>query len=226
MELYDVMRTTFAARDFVADPVDDVTLYRILDNARFGPSGGNRQGWRVIVVRDRVKRTALIELIRPTMQRYVAQVAAGENPWNTVVPSQVDDAAVADTKLPAGMLERIVYAPLLLLVAVDLRVVASFDSVLPRVGVISGASIYPFVWNILLAARNEGLGGTLTTFVAPAEAEVRKMFALPEHYAVAALLPIGKPLKQLRKLRRKPVETFATVDAFTGPPLIDPAKRS
>jgi nitroreductase len=75
------------------------------------------------------------------------------------------------------------------------------------------------VWNILLAARNEGLGGTLTTFVAPAEAEMRRIFGLPEHYAVSALLPIGKPVKQLTKLKRKRVEEFATVDAYTGPPL-------
>ena len=135
-------------------------------------------------------------------------------------PTKVDAAA----SLPAGMIERIVRAPVLLLVAVDLRVVASFDSLLPRVGVISGASIYPFVWNILLAARNEGLGGTLTTFVAPAEAEVRRLFSLPDHYAVSALLPIGKPVKQLSKLKRKRVEEFTTVDAYTGPPLNGPAK--
>src|SRR6185436_20701656 len=95
MDLYDVMRTTFAARDLSNEPVDDATLYRILDNARFAPSGGNRQGWRVIVVRDRAKRLALADLIRPTMQRYLAQVAAGESPWNTVVPTKVDEAAIA-----------------------------------------------------------------------------------------------------------------------------------
>ena len=42
--------------------------------------------------------------------------------------------------------------------------VASMDQDLARIGVISGASIYPFVWNILLSARNQGYGGTLTTF--------------------------------------------------------------
>jgi nitroreductase len=219
MNLYEVMRTTFAARDFSNEPVDDATLYRILDNARFAPSGGNRQGWRVIVVRDRAKRSALADVIRPTMRRYLAQVAAGESPWNTVVPTKVDEAAIAAVELPAGMIERMMQAPVLLLVAVDLRVVASFDSVLPRIGVISGASIYPFVWNILLAARNEGLGGTLTTFVAPAEGEVRRMFGMPDSFAVAALLPIGRPVKQLTKLKRKRVEEFASLDGFTGTPL-------
>ncbi len=43
MELYDVMRTTFACREFEPDPVPEEVLYRILDNARFAPSGGNRQ---------------------------------------------------------------------------------------------------------------------------------------------------------------------------------------
>ena len=110
MNLYDVMRTTFAARDFSDEPVDDATLYRILDNARFAPSGGNRQGWRVIVVRDRAKRAALVDLIRPTMRRYVAQVAAGENPWNTVVPTKVGEAAIAAVELPPGMIERMMHA--------------------------------------------------------------------------------------------------------------------
>ena len=222
MDLTEVMHTTFAAREFTDEPVDDATLYRILDHARFAPSGGNRQGWRVIVVHDRRKREALVELMRPAVQRYLAQMFAGESPLNTVVPSKVDEATIASVTVPPQMLERIAFAPALLLVAVDLRLVASFDAALPRVGVISGASIYPFVWNILLAARNEGLGGTLTTFVTAAEAEVKRLFALPDSFAVAALVPIGRPVKQLTKLARKPVAEFTTVDGFDGAPLGKP----
>ena len=48
MELYDVMRTTFAVREFTDDPLPDPVLYRILDNARFAPSGGNRQGTHIV----------------------------------------------------------------------------------------------------------------------------------------------------------------------------------
>ena len=66
MELYDAMRTTFAARDFTDDEMPDETLYRILDNARFAPSGGNRQGGRVIVVKDPVSYT---HLTLPTILR-------------------------------------------------------------------------------------------------------------------------------------------------------------
>ena len=219
MELYDVMRTTFAARDFVDEPVPDEVLRRILDNARFAPSGGNRQGWRVIVVRDADKRGALVPLIEPTFRRYLAEVRAGANPWNVVAPAEVGQEELDAVVIPEGFIERLVYAPVLLLVTVDLGVVAAMDRHLPRIGVVPGASIYPFVWNILLAARNEGLGGTLTTFVAAREPEVKALFGIPESHAVAAMVPMGKPVRQLTRLSRKGVGEFATVDGFGGAPL-------
>ena len=221
MELYDVMRTTFAAREFTDAPVSDETLTRILDNARFAPSGGNRQGWHVIAVRDRATREAMLPLITPTFRRYLAQTQAGEAPWNTVVPSAVTEADVDAIPEDLPFLNWVVDAPVLLLVFVDLSVVASFDSGLDRVGVISGASVYPFVWNILLAARNEGLGGTLTTFVAAREEGLQQLLGVPDHLAFAAMLPIGQPVKQLTKLRRKPVSAIATLERYDGTTLGD-----
>ena len=217
MDLREVMRTTFAARDFTPEPVPDEVLHRILDHARFAPSGGNRQGWHVIVVRDQAKRQALGPLIEPTFRRYLAEVAAGADPWNTVEPAEVDQAALDAVRIPPGFIERLIHAPLLLLVTVDLAVVAAMDQHLPRIGVVPGASIYPFVWNILLAARNEGYGGTLTTFLAAKEPEAKALFGIPRGHALAAMLPMGKPVKQLTRLRRKPVEAFATVDGYEGP---------
>jgi len=222
MQIYDVMRTTFAARDFTADPVPDEVMHRILDNARFAPSGGNRQGWHVIVVRDQAKRAALGPLIEPTCRRYLAEVNAGASPWNTVESAQIDQATIDSTPIPPGFIERLTHAPLLLLVTVDLSVVAAMDQHLSRIAVVPGASIYPFVWNILLAARNEGLGGTLTTFVVAREPEVKALFRIPDRHAVAAMLPIGKPVRQLTRLRRGPVRAFATVDAFDGDPFGGP----
>jgi len=70
----------------------------------------------------------------------------------------------------------------------------------------------------LMAARNEGLGGVLTTYLAEQEPKVQNVLGLPSHYAVAAMLPIGVPVKQLTKLRRKPVEDFVTIDRFDGEP--------
>jgi nitroreductase len=216
VELDEVMRTTFAAREFIDEPVPDEVLYRILDDARFAPSGGNRQGWRVIVVRNPETRAALKELIVPTLQLYLAQMQAGESPFNTVNESRVDPALAREVTVPESLLDHIVGAPALLVVCIDLSVVASFDRDLPRIGVISGASIYPFVWNILLAARNEGYGGALTTFLTGREPDAQKLLGLPEHLAVAALLPIGRPVKQLTVLRRNPVEEFAMLDRWGG----------
>src|SRR2546429_987032 len=44
MDLSDVMRTTGAVREYTDDPLPDEVLERILDNARFSPSGGDRHG--------------------------------------------------------------------------------------------------------------------------------------------------------------------------------------
>ena len=219
MDLKEVMKTTFAAREFTNDPVDDATLHRILDVARFAPSGGNRQPWKVVVVKDPAKRKKVAEAGAPTFQRYMAQIVAGENPWNTIVPTKLTPEQIENGPDPSGYLAGVVSAPAVLVVFADLRVIASFDSTQDRVGVISGASIYPFVWNILLAARNEGLGGTLTTFVGGADAEVQALFGMADYMVPAALLPIGVPVKQLTKLKRNPVAEIATIDHADGAPL-------
>src|SRR5882757_2932404 len=100
MELYEVMRTTGAVRRFTDDPLPDEVIERILDNARFAPSGGNRQGVRVIVVRDRDTRDKLVELSATGARRYIAQTQNGEGPWNPVQPMQVTDEQIAATEVP------------------------------------------------------------------------------------------------------------------------------
>jgi nitroreductase len=198
--------------------VPDEALHRILDIARFAPSGGNRQAWHVIVVDDRPTRQRLAELRRPTWNVYVAQLVAGEDPWNTVVPTAVDVVAAEEQMAPSPLLDALSDVPRLLVIGIDLRRVASFDRRLDRVGVISGASVYPFVWSLLLAARAEGYGGTLTTFLAGREPEAQAVLGLPEHVAVAAMVPLGRPRRPLSRLRRRPVEEFTTVERFDGLP--------
>jgi nitroreductase len=218
MELYDVMRTTFSAREFTDDGLSGDVLYRILDNARFAANGGNRQGWKVIVVRSRATRRSIADLMVEPVKRYEAQVRAGENPWNTIDRTAVDAAAIARTAPPSPLLESLVDAPLALVVCVDLAVIASTDQYLDRVGVASGASIYPFVWNILLAARNEGFGGVPTTFAVAEEDRVQALLGLPKQFAVAAIVPLGKPVRQLTKLRRNPFESFTRPERWDGDP--------
>jgi nitroreductase len=223
MELYEVMRTTFAAREFTDDPVDDATVAAILDHARFAPSGGNRQGFRVVVVRDPATKDALAALSGVAAKRYAAQVAAGENPWNTIDPPRVDAATIERTPPPARLTEPLRRAPVVLVVCVDLKVVASTDQDLPRVGIVSGASVYPFVWNVLLAARHEGLGGTITTLAVAQEPKIRELLGLPPHVAVCAVVPLGRPVKQLTRLRRRSVAEIAMRERWGGPPLAPPA---
>ena len=219
MELFDVMRTTFSGRTYTGDPLPDATLYRILDHARFAPSGGNRQGWRVIVVRGPATRQALARLTEPAAKRYIAQVQNGENPWNTIDPPRVDAATIERTPPPPHLLEPVLKAAVVLVICVDLKVVASTDQDLQRVGVISGASIYPFAWNILLAAHHEGFAGTITTLAVAEEPRIQALLGIPSHVAVAAVMPLGRPTKTLTRLKRKPVSEFVMLERWGGAPL-------
>jgi nitroreductase len=218
MDLYDVMRTTSAVREFTDDPLPDSVLHRIIENARFAPSGGNRQGTHITVVRDATVRQRLAALNVPGAQRYFAQLAAGEGPWNPVAASTVSAETIAATTVPDEFTAPFRRAAVVLVITVDLTCVAATDQQLDRIGVVSGASVYPLVWNILLAARNEGYGGTLTTMAIPEEVQIRTLLGIPDTHAVAALVPLGTPVKQLGKLRRRPVEDFTTRDRFDGAP--------
>jgi nitroreductase len=214
------MRTTFGCRHFTDEPLPDDDLIAILDAARFAPSGGNRQGWRVIVVRDQATKEALVDLSLPALRLYVAQAAAGETPWNTIIPSSIDPASIDHSDdSPVSWFRTIAAAPVMLVVGVDLSLVASADSQLDRIGVISGGSVYPFVQNILLAARGLGYGGALTTFLAASEPEAQALLGMPSEVAIAALVPLGRPQRVLTKLRRRPVAAFARHERWDGPAL-------
>ncbi len=221
MKLYDVMRTTFAAREFTDAPLSNETLYKILENARFAPSGGNRQGGRVIIVRDQKTRQSISDLATPAAKRYAAQIKAGESPWNAIEPTAVDEATIEQTPAPEILTNSYLNAAVVLVVCVDLRFVASMDQYLDRVGIISGASIYPLVWNILLAARHEGYGGTITTLPISQESKMQALLGIPSHVAVCGVIPLGQPLKQLTKLKRNSVASFTTLERWDGDPLTE-----
>src|SRR5271168_1534271 len=101
MDLSDVMRSTAAVREFTDDPLPDDVLERILDNARFAPSGGNRQGARIIVIRDPATRQALAALTAPGARRYAAQLVKGESPWNPLHAPGPTAAQIAATEVPS-----------------------------------------------------------------------------------------------------------------------------
>ena len=105
----------------------------------------------------------------------------------------------------------------MLLLIAELGSLACVDNGLGRQSIVGGGSIYPFGHNILLAARNEGLGGVLTSVLVRQEPTVRKLIGIPDDHAIAGLIALGHPVRTIRKLRRRPVEQFTMIDRFDGP---------
>jgi nitroreductase len=181
--------------------VPEELLYRILDNARFAPSGGNRQGWRVILVREENLRSRLGELYRRSWYEFHAPlfVAPGEAPPRDHFADHIHEV------------------PAHLIVLVDLAAITTTNEPLDTSRVVGGAGIYPFVQNLILAIRDEGLGTTLTTVLVPVEEEVRRLLFIPDGYLLAAHLAVGWPDGPLpRRLSRRRVEEFTTLEAFDG----------
>lgn len=232
MELRDVMRTTPATRRFTDAPVPDEDVYDILDHARFAPNGGNRQGWHVIVVRSPSIKAKLGELWELAQREDHAFYAAGLVPfvaseayWRnppgqpSVQPVDLEDARNTPRSFEAGLNGATVAAtPVLLLITIDLARVTAMDSGLGRLSISAGGSVYPFAHNILLAARDRGYGGVVTSVLVRQEAAVKKLLGIPDSYALAATIPLGRPEKVITKLSRRPVEDFTTVDRFDGTP--------
>ncbi|MGP8060679.1 MAG: nitroreductase family protein [Acidimicrobiales bacterium] len=225
MELREALRTTGAVRSFTDSPVPDATVAEILETARFAPSGGNRQGWRVVVVHDADIRRRLRALYLDGWYEYLAQGAAGLVPWAPITDREAERAAVAGAPAlaeqaaagPGGFAEHLERSPVLLLVLADLRVLAAVDRDLERYTFAGGASVYPFCWSILLAARAAGLGGVLTTMAVRSEPAVKALVGAPAELAVAGLIVLGHPVHRPSRLTRHPVEAFTTLDRLDGP---------
>ena len=218
-----VLRTTPATRAFTDEPVTDEVLHAILDDARFAPSGGNTQPWHVIVLRDPTRRAGVRDLARMTWREYLTQVQAGRRPFalsdhgRWPGAGDLDLAAARESGPSTSFVDDLDQAPVLLVVTVHLPSLAAMDVELDRHGIVGGASIYPFCWNILLAARARGLGGALTTFLVRQEPAAKALLDVPEDHAVAAVLALGHPETVVTKLKRRPVSAFATIDTFDGP---------
>jgi nitroreductase len=216
MDLREAIRTTGAVREFRDEPVADALVVSILDDARFAPSGGNRQPWRVALVKDVAIRAQIGALMQPVWDEYVAASRTGATPFNAIDYRPPPERMHASNPL----IDNIEHVPVVLAVAADLRRITALDASLDRVSIVSGASVYPFCWNVLLAAHDRGLGGVITTFLSRVEREAAPLLELPEHHALAATMFLGYPVRQPTHLRRNPVEAFASVDVFEGVPLV------
>lgn len=227
MDLMQALRTTGAVREFTDEPVADAEVRHILESARFAPNGGNRQAWRVVVVKDPEKRRQMRDLYLTGWYEYLAIGAAGLVPWAPITDRTAEASAAGRAAQmgppagdPGGFAEQLDRAPVLLVVLADLRSLAAVDRDLDRYTLVGGASIYPFVWSILLAARAQGLGGVITTMHCREEPAVLDVLGVPQGWAVAATIALGYPARAWpTRLRRAEVDQFSALDCFDGPPL-------
>jgi nitroreductase len=214
IELYEAMSTLRAVRRLRPDPIPHDVLRRVLEAATWAPTGGNRQAWRVIAVKDPARKQRLGELYKkvatPFIQSYTARFAT--------LPEAERVKAEKMVRSGLYLAEHFGEASVLCLFCFHPDGLAVTDAELGRVSVVGGGSIYPAVQNFLLACRAEGLGCTLTTLLCKAEPEVRELLKIPQPWGTAAAVPIGYP--QFRghgPISRRSVEEMAFVDSWEQP---------
>ena len=169
IDLFEAIDSQRAIRRFKPDPVPDELITRLLQAAIKAPSGGARQGWSFIVIRDQETKDKIGDLYR----------AGYGFPITPDMTGQVRRVYGAAQYLEDHMED----VPVFILACIQVNANGTF----------SAASIYPAVQNILLAARGLGLGSCLTTRQMRFEAEIKQMLNIPEDVATAAILPIGFP---------------------------------
>ena len=213
MDLPEVMRTMSGVRLYLARDVPDKVIYAALDDARFAPSGGNRQPWRVVVVRDLGMRKKVSEISSREWQVYTQKWYPPPEELTPETARRLQEGTEYHAKMHL--------APVHLFVWAELGSLALMDRNLARVSFVGGGSIYPFVQNLQLALSVRGVGSRITALAIPAEAEWAELMSVPEGYGLAAVMTVGYPEWKATRLSRNPVEDFARKESFHGPALTD-----
>jgi nitroreductase len=211
IDLFEAMSTLRSVRKLRPDPVPDELLKKVLTAATWAPNGGNRQGWRFLVVKDAAKKRTLRDLYLPIWTAY--EKVHRPTIVNLPEPERTKVGKMYDTARHLG--EHYHEAPVIIVVCVRLADLAITDAKLSRPSVVGGGSIYPAVQNLMLACRANGLGATLTTLLCAEEPKVKELFGIPDEFATAAFVPIGYPQgKGFGPLMRKPVGEVTYVDSW------------
>jgi nitroreductase len=228
MDLRQALTTTSAVREFAPRPVPDDVVYDILDMARFAPSGGNRQAWRLILVKNPEKKRRLRDLYGTGWFEYRAISEAGLVPFAPITDRAKESEAkqhaaeIAASATPKdGFAQNFEEVPVVLALLANLRGLAAVDRDHDRYTMVGGASIYPFAWSILLAAHELGLGGVLTTMLVREEPAVLDLLEVPNGWALTTVIALGYPSgPRPTRLRRSQPEEFTKIDRFGGDPLL------
>ncbi len=191
MDVFEVINTTRAMRRLKPDDVPDELLWKVLDAAIRAPSGGNRQPWGFIVVRD-----------AETKEKIAAWYLEA---WNATY-GRIRDTVTADASgarmygSADHLANHLAEAPVLIIACVQAGAMGTSPS---------GSYIYPAVQNLMLAARALGLGTTLTTLHRAHEADVKALLGIPDSVETMALIPLGWPTGKFGAGPRRPVEEVA-----------------
>ena len=197
MDFFDVARTQRAMRRLKPDPISDEDLWTILETATMAPSGGNRQPWNFIVVRDPEKKRKIGAWYLEAWEKAYGRSARRCEP----TPARARTYNSADhLARPHG--------------GVPVLIIATINKGQFAIGPTLGASIYPAVQNLMLAARALGLGTTLTTLHKLHEDDVKQLLGIPDDVETMALIPLGVPLGKFGTPERLPVEKVVYWDEW------------
>jgi nitroreductase len=201
MEFFEVVTTQRAIRRLKPDPIPEAALRQIMNAAVCAPSGGNRQGWSFVVVRDPAIRARVGDLYRECFGELM------KVPYYRDAAAAPPDSPAARVLASARHLgERLGEAPVLIVACL------AADGAAPTLT--TGASIYPAVQNILLAARALGLGTCLTTIHRFRDRALKELLGIPPDVETAALIPLGYPLGKFGRPPRRPASEVTSLDRW------------
>ena len=195
MSLFEAIHSQRAIRHFSEQPVSDEAVETMLNAAIRAPSGGNRQPWRFVVIRD-------ADLKRRLGQWYLAA-------WQAATADM--EALTQPYRHGAELAQQMATVPVLILACIDQGDAGTRPGPVTR-----GASIYPAVQNLMLVARALGLGTVLTTLHTRYESEMKALLNISETVETAALIPVGYPAEGSRfgRARRRPLSEVVFHDRW------------
>src|SRR5918999_173519 len=179
-DIFDIIRTTRAMRRLKPDPVPDALVRKILEAGVCAPNGGNTQRWRFLVIKD----TKIKQQVQVWYKRAFDEVIGPRYLNSEPPPGVTRERYLRQHAAVEYLTEHFHEAPV--------WIVACLEEAKPSR--MSGASIYPAVQNMLLAARALGLGATLTTRHLLYEKEAEAALGLPPGVHSYAIIPIGYPM--------------------------------
>jgi nitroreductase len=203
-DVFEIIHTTRAMRRLKPDPVPDELIRKILEAGICAANGGNTQRWRFLVIKDAAIKQTVQRLYKRAFDEVVGPRYAASAPPPGVTPERYKRQHAAVEYLTEHYDE----APVWIVACIE-------DSASPNRW--AGASIYPAVQNMLLAARALGLGSTLTTRHLLYEKEAEAALGLPEGVHSYAILPIGYPMGRFGPVGRGVLDAFVYQDQWGKP---------